>query len=173
MEMITDLAISIFVEAFADEIENLENQSKFDLLTASELAQVQDNYILGYDLHQSISELFSDFGLNIQDYLPINQTKKIVNQINFQWRGNYKMEEFYEFNQLESHYFLLDLIGQSSGAVDSVVDQLFKDKNIYKPTNILECDMSYEVQKAIQDLAQALKKVRGNFVLNRNEGLSS
>jgi hypothetical protein len=170
MEMITDLSIAAFAEAFADKIEDLEMSDTFELLSQSELAQIQNNYIIGIDLTQSIPDLFSDFGLNIQDYLPYNEVRKIINKVDFIWRGKYTVEALYEFDAVAANHFLLDVIGASASSEPNMaIEQLFESKGVKKPNERYSIDSSFLVNKAIKDLCQAFKKFNGSVFIKNDD----
>jgi hypothetical protein len=170
MEMMTDLAIAVFSEALADKIEDIEVEGETNLLSFAEIAQIQNSYIMGEDLTKSIPELFSDFGLSIQDYLPVKEIHKIVNKVDFQWRGKLTFEALYEHNANAACNFLLDIIGQSVSSEKNMdIESLFVLKGVKTPIDKFPVDCDLEVIQSIRDLGLAFKKRNGAILLRNDE----
>lgn len=156
-----DLALTLFADVFVCELDVVVQcgiVGPEGCLTADQADLLMTSYLKQTELTESVPSLFSSFGLDVKNYLPIDLINRMEKRVNEEWRGKYSLKELYSDNPRAAHSLVLGLIGHGVSVTDyDDVKKKLDSLGLSKPYGYFENDESKAIE-AIDALGVALSK---------------
>lgn len=138
MEMIESFATMLLADSFWSRWE--DNDLAIDLLTQEERNQFRQSYAgPGCEIVQGMQDGICDLEIDLQSFLPLEMTQKIVDSVNESWKGKYSVEQLHEYCERASHRLILGQVGHGVDADDDTdIAEMFKELGIEIPSGYYE-----------------------------------
>lgn len=160
-EMIRNFAQSFLALSFWDEWDNLKDSEDGFLITESEHAAIKQKYHRRQDISDTIAPMFAHFGLNLDEFIPLQFVEETINMIDAQWdwtTGKFSVAQLYERSPYAAWGCIASQTGMGVSATDDPnIKELFDSLGISEPSQYREIPSAWDAVVAMQ---QAILKKR-------------